>query len=128
VRAWSKGVGEQVEQEVETKPVQRNEVKTMKGSYNASCQGRHYDKGALSGRKNRPKQGNTEKKDTQKRANSHSLEEAEQIVVLAVDVAAHFDGGFQLQQDGLGHKHVPRVDAQVFDFVLRQLHLFFTGQ
>ena len=63
-----------------------------------------------------------------KRANSHSLEEAEQIVVLAVDVAAHFDGGFQLQQDGLGHKHVPRVDAQVFDFVLRQLHLFFTGQ
>jgi hypothetical protein len=57
----------------------------------------------------------------------HLLEEAEQIVVLAVDVSAHFDGRLQLEQDGLRHEHVPRVDAQVFDFVLRQLDLFLKG-
>ena len=51
------------------------------------------------------------------------LEKAEQVVVLAVDIATDFDGGFQLDEDGLRHEHVFGLHAQFFDVGLWEVHL-----
>ena len=51
------------------------------------------------------------------------LEEPQEVVVLAVDVAADLERRLQLQEDGLGQEDLPRLEAEAADLVLRQLHV-----
>mmetsp|Transcript_9142 Transcript_9142/g.19171 ORF Transcript_9142/g.19171 Transcript_9142/m.19171 type:complete len:375 (+) Transcript_9142:761-1885(+) len=51
------------------------------------------------------------------------FEEAQQVVVLAVDVAADLDGGFELQEHGLRDEEVAGAEAEHFDFGFREVHL-----
>ena len=46
------------------------------------------------------------------------LKESEEVVVLAVDVAADLDGGLELEEDGLGDEDLPRPETEEADFVL----------
>ena len=51
------------------------------------------------------------------------FEQAEQIVVLAVDVTTDLDGCLQLEEDGLGDEDLSGSSAQELDFVLGKLNL-----
>lgn len=51
------------------------------------------------------------------------LKEAQQVVVLAVDVAAHLDGRVEFEERHLRQEDVARLDAQVPDLVLTEVHL-----
>lgn len=51
------------------------------------------------------------------------FEQAEQIVVLAVDVTTDLDGCLQLEEDGLGDEDLSGGSAQELDLVLGELDL-----
>ena len=53
---------------------------------------------------------------------------AEQVLILAVDVAADVDGRLQLQEHGLLQEDVTRLLTQLTDVGLRQLHLERKGE
>jgi hypothetical protein len=50
------------------------------------------------------------------------FEESQQVIVLAMDIPADFDGGLQLQQAGLVDEDLSALDDQPFDFILCQVH------
>jgi hypothetical protein len=51
------------------------------------------------------------------------LEESQQVVVLAVDVAADLDGSFELEQNGLRNEDFTGLGAEVADLRLEELDL-----
>ena len=51
------------------------------------------------------------------------FEEAEEIVVLAVDVTADFDGGFKLEEGGLRHDDLAGLEGEIFDIIFGELDL-----
>lgn len=52
------------------------------------------------------------------------LEETEEVIVLAVDVAADLEWSFKLEQDRLRQKDFSRFETQASNLVFRQLHIF----
>jgi len=51
------------------------------------------------------------------------LEEAQQVVVLPVDVAANLDGSLELEKDGLGDEDLAGLGAEIPNLSLEKLNL-----
>jgi hypothetical protein len=51
------------------------------------------------------------------------FEQAEEVVVLTVDVTADLDGGLEFEEGGLGHDDFTRLEGYALHVVLGQLHL-----
>jgi len=57
------------------------------------------------------------------RGKSSVLEQAEEIIILSVDVPADLDGRFEFEQDGLCHEELPGLCAQSANLCFGELHL-----